>query len=62
MTGEGQVPWGRVLPKEKMKQIDRVTADDILRVAQDIFVNKKLNLTIIGPHTNPKKLEKLLTF
>ncbi len=49
-----------ILPKDKMKQIDRVTADDILRVAQDIFVNKKLNLAIIGPHTNPKKIEKLL--
>lgn len=50
-----------VLPKEKAKLIDRVTAADVLRVAQDIFVNKKLNLAIIGPKASKTKLEKLLT-
>ncbi len=50
------------LPKEKAKMIDRVTADDVLRVAKDIFVNKKLNLAVIGPEANKKKLEKLLKF
>lgn len=48
------------LPKEKAKEIDKVTADDVLRVAKDIFVNKKLNLTVIGPKADAKKLEKLL--
>lgn len=51
-----------VLPKEKAKLIDKVTAEDVLRVAADIFVNKKLNLAVIGPKANAKKLEKLLTF
>ncbi len=50
------------LPKEKAKMIDKVTADDVLRVAKDIFVNKKLNLAVIGPKANKKKLEKLLKF
>jgi predicted Zn-dependent peptidase len=50
-----------VLPKEKAKLIDKVTAEDILRVAQDIFVNKKLNLAVIGPKANKAKLEKLLS-
>lgn len=49
-----------VLPKERVKAIDRVTADDVLRVARDIFVNKKLNMAIIGPHAKQEKLEKLL--
>lgn len=48
-----------VLPKEKAKLIDKVTAEDVLRVAKDIFVNKKLNLAVIGPHPDAKKLEKL---
>lgn len=48
------------LPHDKMKKIDAVTDKDILRVAKDIFVNKKLNLVIIGPHTNKTKIKKLL--
>ncbi len=50
-----------ILPKERMKAIDKVTADDVLRVAKDIFVNKKLNLAVIGPRVNEKRLEKLLS-
>lgn len=49
-----------VLPKEKAKLIDQVTAEDVLRVARDIFVNKKLNLAVIGPKANKAKLQKLL--
>lgn len=48
------------LPKEKAKKIDAVTADDVLRVAQDIFQNKRLNLAVIGPKADKKKLEKLV--
>ena len=45
---------------EIFKEIDKVTENDILRVAKDIFQNKKLNLAVIGPHKNGKKLEKIL--
>lgn len=48
------------LPKEKAKKIDAVTAEDVLRVAQDIFQNKKLNLAVIGPKADKKALEKLV--
>jgi predicted Zn-dependent peptidase len=48
------------LPHDKMKRVDAVTAKDVLRVAQDIFVDKKLNLVVIGPHTAKAKLSKLL--
>lgn len=51
-----------VLPKEKAKLVDRVTADDVLRVAADIFQNKNLNLAVIGPHVHQKELEKLVKF
>lgn len=40
--------------------IDKVTVGDILRVAKDIFDNKKLNLAVIGPHKDQGKLKKLL--
>ena len=32
-----------------LKNIDKVTSDDILRVTKDIFVKDKLNLALIGP-------------
>ncbi len=48
------------LPKERAKMVDKVTAEDVLRVAKDIFRNKNLNLTIIAPKVNKAKLEKLL--
>lgn len=51
-----------VLPKDKVRAIERVTADDVLRVAQDIFRNDRLNLAIVGPQDAKKKakLEKML--
>jgi len=47
-------------PKEVFARIDEVTVDDILRVSRDIFKNNKLNLAIVGPHKNNKKLEAIL--
>ena len=39
----------RVLePEQAFEEIDEVTAEDVARVAQDIFQNKKLNLAIVG--------------
>ena len=46
--------------EEKFKLIDKVTAEDVTRVAKDIFQNKKLNLAVIGPHRNSEKLRKML--
>jgi len=51
-----------MLPKERDRMIDRVTVKDILRVAQDIFQNNKLNMAVIGPHAHHKELEKILSF
>ncbi|MFH0968960.1 MAG: pitrilysin family protein [Patescibacteria group bacterium] len=45
---------------EIFKKIDKVSEGDILRVAKEIFQNKKLNLAIIGPHKNEEKIKKLL--
>lgn len=49
-----------VLPAEKMALIEAVTSEDVFRVAKHIFVNKKLNLAIIGPHAGKAKLERML--
>ncbi len=49
------------LLKEKMREIDKVTAADVQRVAKDIFKDKKLNLAVITPKANVAKLKKMLT-
>lgn len=46
--------------EEKFKLIDKVTAEDVRRVARDIFQKDKLNLAVIGPHRNSDKLKKML--
>lgn len=48
-------------PKEKFAKIDAVTSDDILRVANDIFVDSKLNLALIGPFEDKKIFEDKLS-
>ena len=46
-------------PEEKMKMIDKVSIHDIKKVAEDIFKNGKLNLSVIGQF-NEKDKDRLL--
>ena len=58
-----EIDTGKILtPQEKFTKIDMVTADDLQRVANDIFVDNKLNLALIGPFKNKKVFEKILNF
>ncbi len=47
-------------PQEIFREIDKVKAEDILTVAQDIFQPEKLNLALIGPFKDKKRFENLL--
>jgi len=47
-------------PKEIFAKIDKITGNDILKVAKDIFRPEKLNLALIGPFREKDKFEKLL--
>ena len=51
-------------PEEKFKKIDEVSAEDIKKVAEDIFVPEGLNLAVIGPfeEKDSKKFKQLLKF
>jgi predicted Zn-dependent peptidase len=49
-------------PEDYIKAISAVTAEDIRRVATDIFTNKGLNLAIIGPYEGEKEFLPILTF
>lgn len=49
-------------PKEIFKEIDKVSENDILKVARDVFRPEKLNLAIIGPFKEKSKFQRLLKF
>ncbi len=60
----GQEVMGEPLltPEQKLAMIDKVTISDIKKVAEDIFDNAKLNLSVIGPFgvEEKEKYEALL--
>ena len=47
-------------PEKVFAEIDKVTAEDVQRVAFDIFKPEKLNLALIGPFKEKEKFEKIL--
>lgn len=50
-------------PQKELKKYEAVSAEDIQRVAKDIFKNEKLNLAMIGPHAeNEEQIRELLKF
>jgi len=53
---EGQVRT----PEQTLKLINKVTVEDVQRVAKDIFKPQKLNLAIIGPYKEETRFKKLL--
>jgi predicted Zn-dependent peptidase len=46
--------------EDSLKNIDKVTAADIKRIANDILRTEKLNLALIGPHLEKEKFLSLL--
>lgn len=60
--GERQILLGEVeTPEEIYKAIDKVSINDIVRVAKDLFRKEKLNLAMIGPDKGEERWEKLLS-
>jgi predicted Zn-dependent peptidase len=47
-------------PDEILAGLDAVTADDVLRVAQDLLSNEGMRLAVIGPFDDAAKFEALL--
>ena len=46
--------------QEIFQKIDKIKKSDILKVAKDLFIPSKLNLALIGPHSDKKIFQKLL--
>lgn len=60
-VGSQEITTGEILtPEQKCAKIDKVKLSDIKRVAKDIFKPQRLNLTIIGPHKNKERFNRLL--
>jgi predicted Zn-dependent peptidase len=49
-----------ISPEEYFAKIDKVKAEDIRRIAKDIFKNEKLNLAVIGPFQQEEEFSKLV--
>lgn len=47
-------------PKSIIKKIESVTRDDLMRVASDIFKDDSLNMAVIGPVKDEKRLKEAL--
>src|SRR3989344_5578719 len=50
-----------VAPERYIKEIQNVSAEEIRRVAAQIFTDANLNLAVIGPYKKPDSFKKLLT-
>jgi len=62
LSGQEIARGNMLAPGEIIKKIDAVGAEDVRRVAGDIFVNDKLNLAVIGPREGEKALREILKF
>lgn len=49
-------------PEEELDKIKAVTAEQVLKVANDIFQDSRLNLALIGPFTKEDEFKKILKF
>jgi predicted Zn-dependent peptidase len=47
-------------PDDLLRELDRVTAEDVQRVARDLFEGKRLYLALVGPFDDPDRFELLL--
>ncbi len=47
-------------PKDLEKEIEKITASDIAKVAKEIIQNKKLNLAIVGKYKDTERFKNIL--
>lgn len=62
-SGAQELLQGSIMTVEEvMRLIDEVSADDIQRLANHIFVDEQLNLAVVGPYKDEAPFKELLTF
>ena len=59
--GAQEILTKKLLPPEKIiDRIKDISAAEIRTVAREIFINKSLNLAVIGPYQNEEMFKKIL--
>ena len=59
--GEQEITTGQILlPENVTEKIQAVTAEEVQKLASDIFQNNKLNLAVIGPVADKDVLQEVL--
>jgi predicted Zn-dependent peptidase len=48
-------------PEDVVARLDKVTPEDMTRVARDLLHTDKLNLAVVGPHRSDRRFASLLT-
>lgn len=63
LIGKYEVLYNEPMPMDKLfEEIDKVTVEDVHRVAKDLFRENRLYLSIIGPYDDEERFAKLLKF
>ena len=63
LLGKYEVLFGKPKsPEEIFEDVDKVTVEDVNRVAKDLFNEEKLYLSVIGPYEDKERFAKLLKF
>lgn len=61
-NGAHQLRYGRVIPVEQVvAEVEAVTREDVLRVAQRVLREEAMHIAVIGPYENVDALRNLLT-
>jgi predicted Zn-dependent peptidase len=47
-------------PAEQIRRLERVTAADIKRIAAELILTKRLNVSLIGPFKTSAEFSRLL--
>jgi predicted Zn-dependent peptidase len=62
-AGSDEIMFGKIeTPLEAIKKMRAVTAAEVMDVARKIFVDKNLNLAVLGAYKDAARFKKLLTF
>jgi predicted Zn-dependent peptidase len=61
-NGSHELRYGRVIPVEQVvAEVEAVTREDVLRVAQRVLREEAMHLAVIGPYRDAEDLRALLT-
>ncbi len=61
LLGKFQVLYNKTLTLEEiLAEVDMVTAEDVQRVARDLFREDTMYLSIIGPYSDKERFRKLM--